>query len=93
MFAADYSGTTAAALNTATNNVLTAYNDARDRTATDSNVGGGQIGGLTFLPGVHAYTTGVTAAQDVTLTGACGDVFIFQIRSVHHHTRPTNSIG
>jgi ABC-type methionine transport system permease subunit len=80
VFAANYAGDTPAALNTATNDVLTAYNDAAGRTATAANVGGGELGGLTFLPGVYSYSTGVTISQDVILNGACGDVFIFQIR-------------
>lgn len=91
VFAADYSGTTPSALDTATNNVVAAYNDARGRTATDTNVGGGEIGGLTFLPGVHAYTTAITASQDVTLAGACGDVFIFKTEFVHFGSRSIDS--
>jgi hypothetical protein len=67
---------------TAVNNKLTAYNDAQGRATTSANTNlgaSGDIGGLTFTPGVYKYTTGVTVSTDVVLSGACGDIFIFQI--------------
>ena len=82
VFASDYGSPTPANLVTAVDNKLTAYNDAQGRatTAANTNLGAsGDIGGLTFTPGVYKYTTGVTVSTDVVLSGACGDVFIFQI--------------
>ncbi|ORY25809.1 ice-binding protein [Naematelia encephala] len=78
--AADYKSPTPATLTTAVNDQLTAYNDAAGRTPDDTNEGAsGEIGGVTFAPGVHAFNTPVTIASNVILSGSCGDVFIFQI--------------
>jgi len=77
--AANYANPTPSELSAATGSQLSAYNDAAGRPADDTNVGGGEIGGRTFLPGVHKYTTGVTVSNDVILSGGCNDVFIFQI--------------
>jgi len=57
-----------------------AYNDAAGRTNPDFvNLGGGEIGGLTLLPGLYKWSTDVTISNDVTLSGGPDDVFIFQI--------------
>ena len=59
--------------------LVAAYNDAASRTPTDSI--SGDLGGLTFRPGVHQATAAVTLTGMVTLDGR-GDknsVFIFQL--------------
>jgi hypothetical protein len=59
-----------------------AYNEAagRDTPAPDGvNLGAGNIGGLTFTPGVYKWSTGVTIPTSITLTGNSTDVWIFQI--------------
>ena len=66
-------------LTTAVNDMMAAYTDASTRNADFTNEGAGGIGGLTFAPGVHKWTTDVTAASDVFLEGTCNDVFIFSI--------------
>ena len=43
------------------------------------NLGAGQIGGLTLAPGLYKWTTGVSIATNVTLSGGANDVWIFQI--------------
>jgi hypothetical protein len=67
-------------LTTATKDQETAYLDAAGRTNPKAtNLGAGQIGGLTLTPGLYKWTTGVGISKDVTLTGGANDVFIFQI--------------
>jgi len=57
-----------------------AYTDAAGRTLpTSTNLGAGDIGGLTITPGLYKWTTGVTIPTSVTLSGGASDVWIFQI--------------
>jgi hypothetical protein len=58
----------------------TAYTDAAGRKLPNStNLGAGQIGGLTLAPGLYKWTTGVSISEDVTLKGGGDAVWIFQI--------------
>ncbi len=59
----------------------TAYTNAEGRTLPDGiNLGtAGEIGGLTFAPGLWKWNTGVTISSNVTLSGSASDVWIFQI--------------
>jgi hypothetical protein len=43
------------------------------------NLGGGKIGGLTLVPGLYKWTTGVSISKNVTLSGGRNAVWIFQI--------------
>ena len=64
----------------ATSDVNTAYLDAAARAPPDFlNLGAGEIGGLTLVPGLYKWTTGVTVSTDVTISGSPTDVWIFQI--------------
>ena len=57
-----------------------AYLDAERRSSPDfTEVGAGEIGGLTLNPGLYKWGTGVMISTDVTLRGGPNDVFIFQI--------------
>ena len=57
-----------------------AYLDAEGRSSPNfTEVGAGEIGGLTLPPGLYKWGTGVMISTDVTLTGGPNDVFIFQI--------------
>ena len=57
-----------------------AYLDAEGRSSPDfTEVGAGEIGGLTLAPGLYKWGTGVMISTDVTLAGGPNDVFIFQI--------------
>jgi hypothetical protein len=57
-----------------------AYNDAAGRTnPTATNLGAGQLGGLTVAPGLYKFSSNVGISSDVTLAGGADDVFIFQI--------------
>jgi hypothetical protein len=57
----------------------TAYTDAAGRAAGVTELGSGNIGGLTLTPGVYKWGTGVSIPTNVTLAGSAADVWIFQI--------------
>jgi len=72
--------TDATGLTTAVSNEETAYTDAAGRTNPDAtNLGAGQMGGLTLAPGLYKWTSNVGISTDVTLAGGPTDVWIFQI--------------
>ena len=66
-------------LRTAIGDMKAAYTNAAGRPAAYTNLGGGNIGGLTLSPGVYKWTTGVTIPTDVTLRGGPSGVWIFQV--------------
>ena len=57
-----------------------AYDDAAGRGFPDfTELGAGEIGGLTLEPGLYKWGTGLLITTDVTLTGGPDDVWIFQV--------------
>jgi hypothetical protein len=68
-----------ARLTAAVGDMQTAYTDAAGRTATVTELGAGNIGGLTLAPAVYKWGTGVTIPTNVALKGGKNDVWIFQI--------------
>lgn len=57
-----------------------AYADAAGRSTPDfSELGAGEIGGLTLVPGLYKWGSGVSISTNVTLSGGPNDVWIFQI--------------
>jgi hypothetical protein len=57
-----------------------AYSDAAGRSIPDSTeLGAGQIGGLTLAPGLYKWSSNVLISNSVTLSGEPNDVWIFQI--------------
>jgi len=80
IYAPGYAVPTPADLTTAISNMETAYTDAAGRTLpTTTELGAGNIGGMTIAPGLYKWSTGVTIPTDVTLSGGANDVWIFQI--------------
>ena len=80
IYAADYAVPTPSNLTTAVSDMETAYTDAAGRTLPDATeLGAGEIGGLTIVPGLYKWGTGVLISTDVTLSGGPNDVWIFQI--------------
>ena len=78
--APDYAAPTGSRLTTAVSAMETAYTDAAGRpTPDESELGAGEIGGLTIEPGLYKWGTGVMISTDVTLDGGPDDVWIFQI--------------
>ena len=58
----------------------TAFTDAAGRTLPDfTELGAGNIDGMTLVPGLYKWGTGVTIPIGVTLSGGANDVWIFQI--------------
>jgi hypothetical protein len=68
-----------ARLTTAIGDMQTAYTDAAGRSATITELGAGNIGGLTLAPGVYSWSTNVTIPANVALKGGRNDIWIFQI--------------
>jgi hypothetical protein len=80
IYAADMASPTPSNLTTAVNNMITAYNDAAGRLSPDfSELGTGNIGGKTLLPGLYKWTNTVTIPTSITISGGSTDVWIFQI--------------
>jgi hypothetical protein len=80
VWAADYAVPTPANLTTAVLDMQAAYTDAAGRTSPDfTELGAGNINGLTLVPGLYKWGTGVSLPSAVTLTGGANDVWIFQI--------------
>jgi hypothetical protein len=67
---------------TAINDLHTAYVDAAGRTLPNATeLGAGDISGMTLAPGLYKWSTGLLVASGttVTLSGGANDVWIFQI--------------
>ena len=69
----------AAPLGLAIGAMQTAYTDAASRTPDVSELGAGQIGGLTIPPGTYHWSSDVGITSNVTLMGHAKDVWIFQV--------------
>lgn len=79
-YAADYASPTPSNLTTAVGNMEAAYTDAAGRPSPDfTELASGDISGLTLVPGLYKWGTGLLIATDVTLAGGPNDVWIFQI--------------
>ena len=70
----------ATTLTAAVGDMETAYGNAEGRVLPDfTELGAGEIGGLTLVPGLYKWGTDVLISTDVTLSGGPNDVFIFQV--------------
>jgi hypothetical protein len=79
VFAADYAVPTPASLTTAIADMQLAFTDAAGRAADVTELGAGNIGGMTLAPGVYKWGTGLLIPTSVTLDGSASDVWIFQV--------------
>jgi hypothetical protein len=59
--------------------MLTAYTDAAGRAPDYTELGAGNIGGMTLPPATYKWSTGVLIPTNVTLNGGPNDVWIFQV--------------
>ncbi|MFA6399295.1 MAG: ice-binding family protein, partial [archaeon] len=78
----DYTVPTPGDLTTAVSNMETAYTDAAGRATPDyTELGAGDISGMTLYPGLYKWGTGVIINNGVTLDcqGDANAVYIFQI--------------
>ena len=70
----------ATTLTTAVGDMETAYRDAEGRVSPNfTELGAGEIGGLTLSPGLYKWGTGLLISKNVTLSGGPNDVWIFQV--------------
>ena len=80
VYAANYAAPTPIMLTTAVSNMQTAYTNAAGRTnPTATELGAGNIGGMTLKPGLYKWSSNVIIPANVTLSGGRNDVWIFQI--------------
>ena len=78
--ASNYAVPTPANLTAAVLAMQTAYTNAAGRTNPDSTeMGAGNINGMTIAPGLYKWGTGLSIPSAVTLSGGANDVWIFQI--------------
>ena len=93
IYAPGYASPTPANITSAVYDMETAYTDAMGRTnPTATELGAGNIGGMTLAPGLYKWSTGVTIPTDVTLSGSADDVWIFQIAQNLNISSATNVI-
>lgn len=79
LFASDYAPPTPSNLTTAIGDMQLAFTDAAGRAPDVTELGAGNIGGMTLTRGVYQWSSGLLVPTDVTLTGTATDVWIFQI--------------
>jgi hypothetical protein len=79
IYAANYAAPTPAKMTTAVGDMELAFTDAAGRAADVTELGAGNIGGMTLAPGVYKWGTGVLIPTSITLTGDANAVWIFQI--------------
>lgn len=80
IYAANMAAPTPAKLTTAVGDMEIAYTDAAGRTTPDhTELGAGDVSGMTLEPGLYKWGTGLLVASDVTLSGGANDIWIFQI--------------
>ena len=88
IYSAEYAIPTPTTLATAVTDMEAAYTAAAALASpSGTDLSGGEIGGLTIVPGLYKWTTavntdtrsGVSISSDVTLSGGPNDVWIFQI--------------
>lgn len=79
-YAADYAAPTPATLTAAVSAMEAAYTNAAGRTPPDyTGLGAGNISGMTIVPGIYKWATGVILNDSLILEGGADDVWIFQI--------------
>src|SRR6185503_17267146 len=79
VYAADYAPPTPASLTAAVGDMQLAFTEAAGRSPSVTELGAGNIGGMTLAPGVYKWGTGLLIPTNVTLSGSATDVWIFQI--------------
>lgn len=79
VYAADNASPTPSNLTAAVMDMELAFTDAAGRAAGVTELGAGNIGGMTVTPGVYKWETGLLIPTDVTLQGDATAVWIFQI--------------
>lgn len=79
IYASDYQPPAPSMLTTAVLDMELAFTDAAGRAADVTELGAGDIGGMTLDAGVYRWGTGLLIPTDLALDGSSTDVWIFQI--------------
>jgi Ice-binding-like/Bacterial Ig-like domain len=79
IYAANYAVPTPSNLTTAVSDMQLAFTDAAGRAPDVTELGAGNIGGMTLNQGVYKWGSSLLIPTDLTLTGSATDVWIFQI--------------
>jgi hypothetical protein len=79
VLAADHAAPTPGYLTTAVSDMETAFTDAAGRAPDVTELGCGNIGGMTLTKGVYKWGSGLLVPTDVTLSGSATDVWILQV--------------
>ncbi len=79
VYASDYASPTPANLTTAIGDMQLAFTDAAGRAPNVTELGAGNIGGMTIDPGVYKWSSALLVPTSVTLAGSATSVWIFQI--------------
>ena len=79
VYAADYAVPTPSNLTAAIGDMQLAFTEAAGRAPDVTELGAGNIGGMTLQSGVYKWGTGLLIPTNVTLSGSATDVWIFQI--------------
>jgi hypothetical protein len=79
VYAADQASPTPSNLTTAVGDMELAFTDAAGRAPDFTELGAGNIGGMTLTPGVYKWGTGLLIPTNITLSGPATGVWIFQI--------------
>lgn len=79
LYASDYAPPTPAYLSAAVGDMELAFTDAAGRAPDVTELGAGDISGMTLDPGVYAWGTSLLISTDVSLDGSDTDVWIFQV--------------
>jgi hypothetical protein len=79
VYAADYKEPTPSDLTDAVGDMELAFTDAAGHAPDVTELGSGNIGGMTLAPGVYKWGTGLLVPSELSLAGHANDVWIFQI--------------
>lgn len=79
VYAADYAQPSPANMTAAIGDMELAFTEAAARAPDVTELGAGNIGGMTVAAGVYKWSSGLLIPTNVTLTGGATDVWIFQI--------------
>ena len=84
IYASDYTPPTPSRLTTAVGDMELAFTSAAGRAPAVTELGAGNIGGMTLTAGVYKWGTGLLIPTNVTLSGTANDVWIFQVGAGSH---------
>jgi hypothetical protein len=80
IYTVDATGPLPSSLSVAINDMGFAYENAAGRTSPDfTELGAGEIGGLTLAPGLYKWSSDLNISTDVTFSGGPNDVWIMQV--------------